>query len=207
MLNRLIEKFGVNQPIFTWEILSAMSDYSRPRVFQLLKKAENEGKIIKFEKGVYYIPTETRYGKSLISVEQVVEKKYISNKSDVFGIYAGLHLQHSFRLTYQVPSALEIVSNNETMWVREVKFRDRTIVLRKSRVPITKDNVHAYIILELFNNIDLKKFFEDELIKKEVIEFVKKSGINCKDLYSLAGAFPSKATKNITESGIINELT
>ena len=102
---------------------------------------------------------------------------------------------------------LEIISNNETMWVREVKLRNRIIVLRKSRVPITKDNVNAYIILELFNNIDLKKFFEDELVKKEVIEFVKKSGIKCKDLYSLAGAFPSKATKNITESGIINELT
>ena len=46
-----------------------------------------------------------------------------------------------------------------------------------------------------------------ENLHNKVIEFVKKSGIKCKDLYSLAGAFPSKATKNITESGIINELT
>lgn len=80
MIERLRKKFGVDQPIFTNEILEEMSEYSRPRVFQLLKKAEQEEKLIKFDKGVYYIPTETRYGKSLISVEQVIMKKYISDK-------------------------------------------------------------------------------------------------------------------------------
>ena len=100
---------------------------------QLLKKAENEKTLIKFDKGVYYIPTETRYGKSLISVEQVVRKKYISDKDDVFGIYGGLQMQQSFRLTYQVPSAIEVVTNNETMWVRETKLKNRNIILRKSR--------------------------------------------------------------------------
>ena len=79
VIDRLQNRFGANQPIFTNEILEEMSEYSRPRVFQLLKKAEQEGALIKFDKGVYYIPTETRYGKSLISVEQVVRKKYISD--------------------------------------------------------------------------------------------------------------------------------
>lgn len=42
MVERLRNRFGVNQPIFTSEILEEMSEYSRPRVFQLLKKAEQE---------------------------------------------------------------------------------------------------------------------------------------------------------------------
>lgn len=206
MVERLRNKFGVNQPIFTSEILEEMSEYSRPRVFQLLKKAEQEQTLIKFDKGVYYIPTETRYGKSLISVEQVVRKKYIADKEDVFGIYGGLQMQQSFMLTYQVPTAIEVVTNNETMWVRETKLKNRSIILRKSRLPITRDNVDVYTILELFSNIDMRKYFDDTSVQREVIDFVRDRAIKSKDVYALAGAFPSKTTRNIMESGIINEF-
>ncbi len=206
MVERLRNKFGVNQPIFTSEILEEMSEYSRPRVFQLLKKAEQEETLIKFDRGIYYIPTETRYGKSLISVEQVIRKKYISDNDNVFGIYGGLQMQQSFMLTYQIPTTIEVVTNNETMWVREMKLRNRNIILRKSRFPITKENVDVYTILELFSNIDVRKYLDDALVQKEIIGFIKDRGIKCKDVYALAGAFPSKTTRNIMESGIINEF-
>ncbi len=206
MVERLRNKFGVNQPIFTSEILEEMSEYSRPRVFQLLKKAEQEESLIKFDKGVYYIPTETRYGKSLISVEQVIRKKYISDKDDVFGIYGGMQMQQSFMLTYQVPTAIEVVTNNETMWVRETKLKNRSIILRKSRLPITRDNVDAYTILELFSNMDMRKYFADTSVQREVVGFIRDRAIKVKDVYALVGAFPSKTTRNIIESGIINEF-
>lgn len=206
MIEKLKEKFGVNQPIFTSEILNAMSVYSRPRIFQLIKKAEQEGELIKFEKGVYYIPTITRYGKSLISLEQVIQKKYISDKDSIYGIYGGLQMQQNFRLTYQIPTTIEIITNNETMWIREIKLKNRNIILRKSRFPITKENVDAYTILELFSNIDIKKFNEDSSIRREIINFIKEKDIKCKDVYALAGVFPSETTRNIMESGIINEF-
>lgn len=206
MIERLRKRFGVNQPIFTSEILEEMSEYSRPRVFQLLKKSEQEETLIKFDKGVYYIPTETRYGKSLISVEQVIRKKYISDKDEVFGIYGGLQMQQSFLLTYQVPTAIEVVTNNETMWVRETKLKNRNIILRKSRVLITRENADAYTILELFSNMDMRKYFEDASVQREVISFIRDRAMKCKDVYALAGAFPSKTTRNMMESGIINEF-
>ena len=177
-----------------------------PRVFQLLKKAEQEEALVKFDKGVYYIPTQTRYGKSLISVEQVVRKKYIEDKDDIFGIYGGLQMQQSFMLTYQVPTAIEVVTNNETTWVRETKLKDRSIILRKSRLPITRENVDAYTVLELFSNIDIKKYLDDTSVQREVIGFIRDKAIKGNDVYALAGAFPSKATRNIMESGIINEF-
>lgn len=206
MVERLRSKFGVNQPIFTSEILEEMSEYSRSRVFQLLKKAEQEQTLIKFDKGVYYIPTETRYGKSLISVEQVIRKKYISDKDDVFGIYGGLQMQQSFMLTYQVPTAIEVVTNNETMWVRETKLKNRSIILRKSRLPITRENADVYTILELFSNMDMRKYLDDTSVQREVVGFIRDRAIKGKDVYALAGAFPSKTTRNIMESGIINEF-
>lgn len=206
MVERLKNKFDVNQPIFTNEILEEMSEYSRPRVFQLLKKAEQEEALVKFDKGVYYIPTQTRYGESLISVEQVVRKKYIEDKDDIFGIYSGLQMQQSFMLTNQVPTAIEVVTNNETTWVREIKLKGRNIILRKSRLPITRVNVDAYTVLELFSNIDMKKYLDDTSVQREVIGFVRDKAIKGNDVYAIAGAFPSKATRNIMESGIINEF-
>ena len=206
VIERLRSKFGVNQPIFTSEILEEMSEYSRPRVFQLLKKAEQEQTLIKFDKGVYYIPTETRYGKSLISVEQVIRKKYISDKDNVFGIYGGLQMQQSFMLTYQVPTTIEVVTNNETMWVRETKLKNRSIILRKSRLPITRENADAYTILELFSKMDMRKYFDDTSVQREVVGFIKDRAIKAKDVYALAGAFPSKTIRNIMKGGIINEF-
>lgn len=206
MLERLKNKFGVNQPIFTSEILEEMSEYSRPRVFQLLKKAEEKKEIIRFDKGIYYIPTETRYGESLISVEQVIRKKYISDNDEIFGIYGGLQLQQSFMLTYQVPTTIEVVTNNETMCVRETKIKNRRIILRKSRLPITKENVDAYTILELFSNMDMQKYANDALIQREVVEFIKNREIKGKNVYTLSSVFPAKTIKNIIESGVINEF-
>ena len=206
MVEKLKERFGANQPIFTSEILETMCEYSRPRVFQLLKKAEQEEALIRFEKGIYYVPTQTRYGKSLISVEQVVRKKYITDKNDVFGIYGGLQMQQSFMLTYQVPTAIEVITNNETMWVRETKMKNRSVILRKSRVPITRENADAYTLLELFCNMDMKKYFEDSSVRREIIGFIKDRGICGKDVYSLVSAFPAKTTRKIMESGIINEF-
>lgn len=207
MIERLKNKFGVNQPIFTYEILREMSDYSRPRVFQLLKKAEESQQIIKFDQGVYYIPTNTRYGKSLITVEQVVMKKYISSNDEVYGLYSGIHLQQNFLMTYQIPIDIEIVTNNETMCIREVKIGNRNIILRKSRTTINKNNINSYTLLELFSNIDLNQYNEDDSIKREIIDFIKTKKINSNDVFKLAGYFPAKTIKNIVESGIINELT
>ncbi len=113
VIDRLINKFGVNEPIFTNEILAELKGYSRSWVFQLLKKAEDEKKIIKFDKGIYYIPTKTRYGLSVISVEQVVEKKFITNNDEVYGLYGGLQMRQNFMFTMQIPSSIEVITNKE----------------------------------------------------------------------------------------------
>lgn len=204
VIERLINKFGVNEPIFTNEILEELKEYSRARVFQLLKKAEDEKKIIKFDNGIYYIPTKTRYGLSLISVEQVVEKKFITNNDEVYGLYGGLQMRQNFMLTMQIPSSIEIITNKETMSVRKTLLKSRKIILHKSCLPITKENFDAYTILELFTNIDVKDYLNNLMAQKEVVNFIKEKEIKSKDVSKLASFFPAKTTKNIMESGIIN---
>lgn len=72
-------------------------------------------------------------------------------------------------LTTQVPTTIEIVTNNETMWVREIKMKNRSIILKKSRIPIIKENVDVYTILELFTNIDTNQY-NIPYILKQILE-------------------------------------
>ena len=54
-IEKLNSTFRKNEPIFTEEILSAFSQYSRPRVFQFINKAEGNGELVRFDTGVYYL--------------------------------------------------------------------------------------------------------------------------------------------------------
>ncbi len=101
---------------------------------------------------------------------------------------------------------IEIITNNESRKLREIKIRGRRVVLRKSRVPITNENVDAYTLMELFNNMDMNRYQNEIQIKSSVINYVRDKKIKKKDILSLANAFPAKAMKNIAISGIIDEL-
>ena len=206
MIQRLKNKFRENEPIFIKEILEEFNDYSRARVFQIIKKFEEQKELIRFDTGIYYIPKKTRFGLSNISVEQVIRKKYISYKNDVYGIYGGITLKTNYLLSYQVPVTLEIITNKETMWSREIKIKNRKIIIKKSRTEINNNNVFAYTILELFSDIDMTKYKEDESVQREIKEYIKENAIKGTDILILSTYFPSKSLKNIIKGGLINDF-
>ena len=122
----------------------------------------------------------------------------------MFGVYGGLKLQNMFSVTTQVPNIYEIVSNNESAKRREVKMDGRTFILRKSRFEINKDNANAYMIMELFNNLNGEKI--DEFARRRLINFMREKGITKEQLMDVAMKFPAKALKNLIGSKILNEL-
>lgn len=206
MIQTLKRKYGENCPIFTNEIIKTMNKYSRPRVFQLIKEAENNNSLIRFDQGVYYIPTKTLLGDSTISIEQVVIKKYILEKNKVYGIFGGITLLQNFLLTYQIPNTIEVITNNETTWIRDIYIKNRKVILKKSRVRINSNNVFAYTILELFTIIDIDDFLYNNSAKREVIKYIKENNILKNDVLKMLDKFPSKTSKKILRSGIIDEF-
>jgi hypothetical protein len=81
----LLDTYGANEPILIGEI--SYMDYSRPWLFKGLKKLTNDGKLIRFDNGVYYIPTKTVLGISVLNSRKVVEKKYVSAGGRVYGFF------------------------------------------------------------------------------------------------------------------------
>lgn len=206
LVERLKEKFNTNEPIFTSEILEMFSEYSRAYVFRLIDKAKKNGEIINFDTGVYFIPTKSIIGISTITAEDVVNKKYVGYKDDVYGVYSGLNLQNMFSITTQMPNTIEIVSNNESMRCRKIMIDGRTIILRKSRCKIDCTNAQAYTILQLLSEMG-KTTAMDDRVRESITRYMKKFRVKSADLVSLAKVFPAQTIKNLMYSGVLNDFT
>lgn len=196
--------FNKNEPIFIEEILEAIQDYSRAYTFRQIKKMEQTGSIVRFTQGVYYLPNETEFGKPVISIDDIVKKKYIQDKGETFGVYSGLVLQNMFGVTTQVPNVLEIVTNKESTRCRKITLEGREFILRKARVNITKENANAYMILQLFSEIKDASYMDERGIKT-IRSYMKKTKVTNKDLFKLVDVFPAKTVKNLMLSGVLND--
>lgn len=206
LVERLKAKFNPNEPIFTNEILEMLKEYSRAYIFRLIDKAEKNGEIISFDTGVYFIPTKSIIGTSTITAEDVVNKKYICYKDDVYGVYSGLSLQNMFSFTTQMPNTIEIVSNKETMRCRKITIDGRVVILRKSRCKIDRTNVHAYTILQLISELG-KDIELDDKTRESISKYMQENEVSNSDLLLLAKRFPAQTTKNLIYSGVLNDFT
>ncbi len=204
-IERLKEKFNIDEPIFTNEILELFDGFTRAYVFRLINKAKSAGEIEQFDNGVYYIPKRTVLGLSTITADDVINKKYLRNGNEVYGVYSGLKLQNIFSVTTQMPNTVEIVTNNETMRKRQVEIDGRTFILRKSRCPISKVNVNAYTVLQLFNDMGTQIRLDDSA-KDKVVSFIRKNNVTARELMGLATVFPAQTTKSLIVNGVLNEI-
>lgn len=205
LMNKISEKFNINEPIFTEEIMALFPQYSRPYIFRLLNELEKSSELIRYSKGVYFIPKKTFFGLSTITADAVIEKKYLKEYNNIYGIYSGLRLLNLFSVTTQVPNVIEIVTNNETMRCREINLNGRTFVLRKSRFNIDKNNVSAYMVLQLFNDLGTKTKLDD-FAQRRLLNFIQEKSISQQQLLTLAMKFPAQTMKNLIGSGILNGI-
>lgn len=203
MLESLLQQYGVNEPILSSEL--SFGGYSRPWIYKQLNQLCEDGKLVRYEKGVYYIPTQTPFGKSLLNPRKVIERKYISQKGETVGYYSGITFQNQLRLTTQMPNVIEVYTNNETTRSRDVYIGKQKVRLRRARTRITAANADVLSFLELMNDLT-SDLLNDE--KKAIIaRFISDRKITRKDISTYAPVFPDKAMRTLIESEIIYSVT
>ena len=118
----LLENYKTNEPIFTSDIELGLSGNTlRP----LLKQLCNQGLLNRFDRGVFYIQSQSRLkGRVPISSETVAKYRYIIRRGKVEGYYSGYTLANRVGMTTQVPVTVEIVSNEASAEVRDIKIKD-----------------------------------------------------------------------------------
>lgn len=198
----LIENYGYNEPIFVNEI--SFGNYSRPWLFKELKKLVDANALKRFDIGIYYIPKKMTWGDSFPDSYKVVEKRFLSDSKKCYGYVSGLTLLNKLGLTTQMPNMIELVTNNETTRVRDLKVGGVNVRARRARTKITKGNVNTLQFLDLMNGIGIQSISKDDKIM--LYRFVRESGVTLNDVTKYAGLFPAKAMKNMIESGVVNEI-
>ena len=198
----LVDSFGYNEPIMMNEI--AFKDYSKPWISKELANLCACGKLVRFEKGVYYVPKMTALGLSKLNPQKIIEKRYITAGDGRNGYYSGAAFLNLTGLSTQVPNIVEIYTNAEKAKVREITVGPCRILLRRARTPITKYNAAVQSFLELMNTVS-PSFFDDE--KRRITSaFILQNGISRKDITKYAGAFPDKAMRTLVESEVIYDI-
>ena len=193
LVERLKTKYAQDDPILLEEIMEIMKDYSRQRIYQM-----------RYERGIYYMPAQTIFGVSVPSLNAIVAKKYLQRGKEIFGIYGKTVIDLNFALSTQVPNTIEIITNKEKSDIRCIKMRGRKVILRRSLVPITKDNVDAYTLLELFRWMELKEY--TETVREKVVQFIRAKNVTREQVMSIADAFPLKTLSKMTICGAIYEI-
>jgi hypothetical protein len=89
IIDRLKENYGYDTPIFLDEIKTVMSEYSTPYVFRCIRDAVEKGELIRYDESIYYIPTDTTFGKSLLNPYSVITKKYMKDGKNTVGFFSG----------------------------------------------------------------------------------------------------------------------
>ena len=199
LFDMLLKKYGYGNPFSLAEI--NFNNYSLPWIKKELNKLVNSNIIVRYERGIYYIPEKTIFGNGSLNPHKIIEKKYLSNDS---GYYSGLSFANKVGITTQMPNVIEIYTNNEKSRVREITVNNLKVILRKTRVNITKENICVLSFLELMNSFP-RDYFNSER-KNIIINYIKENGINRKEITKYSPYFPDRVMRNLVESEIIYDI-
>jgi len=95
-----VKNYKVREPIFTSDI-----DISVP--VPMVDELCSDGKLRRFDEGIYYLPATTRLqGFSSIAPDTVAECKHVARRGNVFGFYSGFTFANQIGVTTQVPYVL-----------------------------------------------------------------------------------------------------
>lgn len=198
----LLDTYGRNEAILSHEI--AFQGYSAPWIKKALKNLCDEGKVVRFERGVYYIPEDTPLGRGRLDPRKVIAKKYICDGSGIIGYFSGLTFLNMLGLSSQMPNVLELYTNKEPSRVREVPVGSQRVLLRRARTAIDSDNAATLSFLELMNFTDAA--FYDACKKKTVAAYIEDNGITRSSIAKYAPCFPDRAMRTLVESGVVYDV-
>ena len=199
----LKENYQENEPIFLSDLsIPGMKDVS---VRQQLKKLMLDGRVKRFDTGIYYMPRKSLFKSgSVLSVDEVIRKKYLLDGETRCGYLCGILFANRLGLTTQVPMVYEVCTNKATTEYRDTKIGKFRIILRKPYVEINEQNVNALQFLDLMREVlDLSELEGSELTEK-LLEYLESKKLRFDTLKPFLMYYPDRIYKNMYEVGLLN---
>lgn len=201
MLQRLKRDYKPDEPIILSQI--DYPDKSKAALKNSLKRLVDKGQLERYDKGIYYLPKESRLGgKSKLSASKVIINRYIGTSKEIYGFISGMRLLNELGLTNQVPNTYEIVTNQirtKTIYTEVSGFKVKLI---KPVIEITNETLPVLKVLTLINYRQFTDLpFER---KREILNKIGVNKENVRQLATLVGELPAKESVKIIQSEVIN---
>ena len=199
----LIKNYKENEPILLSDIqIEGMSDVN---IRQQIKKLSDGGSIKRYDTGIYFIPKKSIFKSgSQLSLNDVIQYKYLQDKTGLCGYISGVDFANQLGLTTQVPMKKEIVTNKATKDYRETTLAKSSIIIRRPRIKITEENYKVLQLLDLLKDIDLLAEVTGDLLNEKLFAYMKNTALTFSDLDSYLDYYPEKIYKNLYKVGLLN---
>lgn len=196
--------YGYGTPIFLKDI--RIGRKSKTAIRKELSRAVEQKLIVREAHGIYYFEEENKEFPSVVSFNDIIEKKYIKDDFgikgfdiNVYGYYSGQTFLHWFGISQQVPAILEIVTNKCTC-KRTININGRMAILRKGKTEIDHTN---WKILQFFDMISSLQDYEISENKEKLLDYIGKN-FQKNHFTKYIGLYSNKVMKKIVEGGLIN---
>lgn len=148
MLSNLINSaFDERKPITKEELQKVLHVNNKNTLNQMISHLVYFGVIKRYENGLYYIPSsEDKFSHLKPSLSDIVSKKYLEGYQ---GIRTGAYLLYKYKMTSQVSSYYEILSNNVANSTRSKKLYDGKVIVSHPPFPANEKNIRILELLEL----------------------------------------------------------
>ena len=201
----LMENYGYNEPIFLNDlVIEGLSDNA---VRQSVKRLVASGFLERYDNGIYYIPKrDGLLGKSYLDPSMVIMRRYVQNKSEIYGYLTGISFANQLGLTTQVPAVIEIVTNHEASNGRMITVGSQRVRIKKPAITVSDSNAE---LLQLLDTIGQAEKYT-ELTKEETVEtlisYMRKKRFTKEQLSEVAAVITGATAKKMIEWGMIYEF-
>lgn len=199
----LCRNYKEDEPIFLSEIkIPGIKDVS---LRQQIKRLTEDGKIKRFDTGIYYIPRKSmfRFG-SMLSVDDVVEKKYLTDGENCCGYLSGLLFANQLGLTTQIPAMYEVYTNKATTGYRDTTIGKMRVIIRRPYVEVNEKNVKILQFLDLLKEVSDISELDGTELTEQLLKYMKDSGIGFNDIKAYLPYYPDRIYRNMYEVGLLN---
>lgn len=201
----LLNNYKKGEPIFLSDI--KIEGVSADNTRYHFKKMTNDGRLCRFETGIYFLPGKDVSGENkALTAEQVARSKYIERGNKTIGFYSGFSLANKMGISAKTLDVEEITSNKAPANMREIVMRGRKFLLRRPVVEITNDNAATLEVLECLKDIDKCAECEMEDCGRILSAYIREKKIT-KDLVDCyISYYPLKVYKAVYETGVYHVL-
>ena len=200
-----MENYGYNEPIFLNDL--AIEGMSENAVRQSVKRLTASGFLERYDNGIYYIPKRSGLlGKSYLDPSVVIMRKYVKNKSEIYGYVTGISFANQLGLTTQMPAVIEVVTNREVTNGRMIMVGNQRVRIKRPTITISDSNAE---LLQLLDSIGQAEKYTELTIEETIetlISYMRKKRFTKEQLSEVSSILTGATAKKMIEWGMIYEF-